>query len=524
MTWLALILSTALYVFSFAPFNHGSLSFIALIPLFLAWNRETRPKKILWSAFLINFGIGLGGFSWIAYATVQFGQLPWFVGILVLALFCASGQLVWLAYAALRMRLQSKHPFAWVLFSGFIFSGLEFIIPKLFLDSFGNSWHDLPTFRQLASIGGVPLITAFLIFWNEALVFGFENRKLKKQKALTALTLALLAVVSTWFYGYKRLQDLSVKSTEPPFRVSLIQANIGDVMKMAAEGGLGNASAEVIDRYLRLSQEANTTEQPDLIVWPETAYPTVFGQPSRRSERALEESIFKWRTQYPGAFAFGGYDRTPNGKEFNAIYLWDKDTPQVTEVYHKSVLLMFAETLPFAEAIPSLKGLIPNMGFFGRGNGAEIQTVHAKDGRPFLLSSQICYEGLLPEFSTDAARLGAYALLNVTNDSWFGNTGEPELHLALTIFRSIESGLPMIRATNTGISTLIDATGEITHATRVGTDAVATVSLPRFAPPEPTLYVRFPEALRILCLSILLGAFFLVLLPEVTRANRAVKK
>ncbi len=508
MTWLASILSTLLYVFSFAPFNQGGLSFLALVPLFFAWNLERKIKTTLWTAFLINFGIGLGGFSWIAYASVQFGQLPWVIGILVLFLFCATGQLVWIAYAYLRFSLRSKHPFLWLLSSGFIFSGLEFLIPKLFLDSFGNAWHDLPVPRQLASLGGVPLITAFLISWNETLALVLGTWRTQRNKAFACVLLALLCASGTWVYGTKRLATLRAESLDQPLKVSIVQANIGDVMKMAAESGLGDASAEVIQKYLSLSQEAVRASAPDLIVWPETAYPSVFGQPIRRGERALEEKISEWKATYPGALAFGGYDRDQDHKEYNSVFLWNGGEEGVRTVYHKSVLLMFAETLPFADSLPFLKGLIPNMGFFGRGNGPEIQTLQTQDGRQFLLSPQICYEGLLPEFSRKAAELGAYALLNVTNDSWFGNTGEPELHLALTIFRSIETGLPMIRATNTGISTLIDATGEITQATKVGEATVASIQLTRFAAPAPTWFTKFPHAVRYFSLGLLAIALF----------------
>jgi apolipoprotein N-acyltransferase len=509
--WIGTLISIALYVLSFAPWDYGYLSFIALVPLFVVWTPEQKRSHILWSAFLINFGLGLGGFSWIAYASVQFGQLPWVLGFLVLLLFCATGQLVWIAYAWLRFHLRPKHPLLWVACSGLLFSGIEFLIPKLFLDSFGNSWHSLPYFRQLSSVGGVPIITALLISWNEALSYAVIRFKEERIQALLPASVGTALLLSVFAWGSYRLQELQPEVHDDSFRVSVIQANVGDVMKMAAESGLGNASSEIIDRYLALSQEAQWNHRPDLIVWPETAYPSVFGQPFRKSERDLEQKIYSWKSTFDGAFAFGGYDRDRERKEYNSLFFWQQGQPQVSDTYHKSVLLMFAETLPFADFFPSLKGLIPNMGFFGRGKGAQVVNVRTNALGDFFLAPQICYEGLLPDFSVAAARLGADAILNVTNDSWFGNTGEPELHLALTVFRSIETGIPMVRATNTGITTLIDATGEITGATQVGQQSIASYRLPRQKGRKATVFVRYPNAMRYLSLSVLLvGVVFLL--------------
>ena len=99
-------------------------------------------------------------------------------------------------------------------------------------------------------------------------------------------------------------------------------------------------------------------------------------------------------------------------------------------------------------AIRSYYGWFPHTADFARGDGPQIRRY-----RGLLLGPQICYEGLFPGFSRKLADQGAQVFVNVTNDSWFGTRAEPYQHLAMTLARGIEFRRPVIRATNTGIST-----------------------------------------------------------------------
>jgi len=121
--------------------------------------------------------------------------------------------------------------------------------------------------------------------------------------------------------------------------------------------------------------------------------------------------------------------------------------------------------MPFSDVFPILNQWFPQVGNFGRGPGPEVFTVPMRHGEVSpRIAPIICYEALFTRYTVEAARHGAQLLVNVTNDSWFGPFGEPELHLALSAFRSIETRLPQIRSTNTGISALILPDGSITGA------------------------------------------------------------
>lgn len=131
------------------------------------------------------------------------------------------------------------------------------------------------------------------------------------------------------------------------------------------------------------------------------------------------------------------------------------------------------------------------MGFFGRGPGPV--AIETDAGRvKFRTGPLICYEGLFPSFTREQKKAGAQILLNVTNDSWFGPYGEPYLHLALTRLRSIETRMPLLRATNTGITTLIEPSGVMTAPTAIGTSLIANYSVSLHPFPE-TFYVKYGD-------------------------------
>ena len=94
-----------------------------------------------------------------------------------------------------------------------------------------------------------------------------------------------------------------------------------------------------------------------------------------------------------------------------------------------------------------------------------------------------------PELARDLSREGANLLVNITNDAWFGATSAPYQHLSMAVFRSVETGIPMVRAANTGFSAFIGPEGEILSRTALFEEAVLDRSIP-IPPSSPTLYTR----------------------------------
>jgi apolipoprotein N-acyltransferase len=170
--------------------------------------------------------------------------------------------------------------------------------------------------------------------------------------------------------------------------------------------------------------------------------------------------------------------------------------------------------------------IFPDLGAFGRGSGpmvmhAPIRRTSKKlaqsDGAlqagliaatandVVRLGPQICYEGLYPEFSMALSREGAQIFANVTNDSWFGSNFEPYQHMYMTFARAIEFRRPLIRSTNTGITTAILASGDMLERSPMHTEWTGNFRIPYLADPPHTFFEKIANRWSwILAISLLL--------------------
>ncbi len=513
--FLSATLSGVLYVLSFAPWDLHFLQWMAFVPLLVATDRiRERPgslKTTLLAGTWMSMIICLGGFYWMVGATMRYGGLPLPAALAVFLAFCLTGQLQVPIYLWMRDRLKGT-AFRPLLLAVF-YTGIESLYPKIFLDTAGHAFHSALLVRQVADLGGIFLLTLLALAVNEGIAAAIRSRN-SRQALLPAGLIACCLVYGQW--RVMQHQDYEARSLReiPRLRASMIQANIGDFLKVAAERGTRDAMTAVLEQYIGLSGRALLeSPRPDAILWPETAYPSIFRQPESQNEFRMEERLNAFLETLPGTLIFGGYDRDRSGVEYNSLFFHHPRTNS-TRTYHKNVLLMFGETLPFAESFPSMKTWFPTMGFFGRGPGPEVIEVKNSEGQTFQLAPSICYEGLIGEHSARGALLGADALVNVTNDSWFGPDGEPYLHLALTRFRTVETRLPLLRSTNTGFSVWMDALGETRAKSGLFESAILNAEIPkRFWPLSPYLEVSrilglnwFARACQILTL-IFLGIF-----------------
>lgn len=159
----------------------------------------------------------------------------------------------------------------------------------------------------------------------------------------------------------------------------------------------------------------------------------------------------------------------------------------VRSTYDKTYLLMFGEYLPFGETFPALYDLSPNSGHFTP--GSHVRPLHLGEWR---ISTPVCYEDVLPGFTRAMVReANPHLLINLTNDSWFGDTQEPWIHLVLAQFRAIEHRRYLVRATNSGISAVIDPVGRIVAQT--GTLTRENLRYEVHMMEGETIYARFGD-------------------------------
>lgn len=512
-----LALTALAVILAFPPFSLSPLIGLSMTPWYLHVARLKNARTAFKDGLLLGFVISLGTYYWIAYTLHQFAGLPWIAAAFGMLLFCVFCQFQlavfgWFSFHALRFRERLKFPpvIFWLLL-GCSYAAIDWLTPKLFRDTFSQAlWSD-PIHRQLAEplgiFGATTLVIAFSGLALDAL---YDRRKAGH---------ALLFLVPFSIFGAVRYQQVSGWEREAPSaRAAVIQANIGDFEKLASERGVSSAAESVVGRYLSLSSEAiersgnEGDRKPDFVVWPETAYPSTFGTPANYDEANLDFQLYSWVKDYRRPLIFGGYDRKDR-KDYNSVFFLSPSRPDAPsqpsrlQTFHKHILLTFGESIPFADTFPWLLQQFPQVGQFGRGPGAQVFEVG--DERKARIAPVICYEVLVDRFVEQAAKLAPHFFLNVTNDSWYGRTSEPSMHLALSGFRSIENRIPILRATNTGYTALILPSGRVEGKSRLFEAQTLFYDVPLREPDLERIRVYASLRLAVLAL-IFIGASFLV--------------
>jgi len=282
--------------------------------------------------------------------------------------------------------------------------------------------------------------------------------------------LGLVLMAGVFLFGWFRLQTISPSEHGP--RVRIVQANVPQASKWTLE-----AFKDILDRYTRLTAQP-AHQRPKIIIWSETAIPALISDylaPGTWTRSAVEASLA------PGQVLMLGADReedTASGrKDFNSLFVIRREAVglRTLAVYDKHHLVPFGEYFPvdaLAEAT-GLKKLVHVGDGFTPGPPSVVQRPSGLP--PF--APMICYESLFPGAISDQGRRAAW-IVNVSNDAWFGRTSGPWQHLNLASYRAIETGLPMVRSTPTGISALIDAYGRPVAQLGQGVEGVIDVDLP----------------------------------------------
>ena len=285
----------------------------------------------------------------------------------------------------------------------------------------------------------------------------------------------------------------SVAAAAPTARVAVVQGNIDQGVKWDP----AHQSAAIRTHH-RLSQTAKL-QNPDLIVWPESATPFYLFYDEHPTERVMAgiEAVNI-------DFLIGSPSVAKQGKNviyFNSAYLISPSAKDVSR-YDKTHLVPYGEYVPFERWLPFLGKVVAQVGDFRPGRPGKILPWRKGD-----LGIQICYEVIFPRLSRKLVKNGAALLINITNDAWFGTTSGPYQHFSMTIFRAVENRRALARAANTGISGFIDPVGRILASTPLLEEATLTRPLPVLN--QISFYTRFGDLFAIACL---IGAVFGILL------------
>lgn len=515
--WTHPLVSAILMALAFPPYGLWPISFIALVPYFLALSKTKTVKKAVQTSFLMGMFLVFTGFYWVSDVAVNFGGLPWIVGKIVLIAFSLFGEMQFLPFGlAIFYHLKHSHKQSRVhkiITYALFYITFDYLYPKIFPNSIGHGLYGWFSFAQLAEITGVPGLTFLMVATNVSIYFLFVdylNQKLRLKSYKYSIGIFVLMIaISLW--GRDRintLENLNNKFSKN-IKVSIIQANIGDVEKLASENGIKSAVDKVLQKYEDFSKQTVNRFKPDLIIWPETAYPLLYthlqNENANRSGSARDRYILDLVKQLNTPLIFGGYS-SDYKKDYNTIFYVTPDG-KLKGQYRKNILLAFGEYVPLGPLGPLVQSIIPTIADFGRGSGPmSFEYTNAK-GEMFSFSPQICYEGIDTEFTRGCALKEVDFILNVTNDSWFGDSAEPYIHFMITAFRSIEHRIPMVRATNTGFSSIIESTGKMNQTSQLFTEQVieAEIKIPHSKERiSKTIYSIWGEWFAKLCCLIVL--------------------
>jgi apolipoprotein N-acyltransferase len=424
------------------------LTWVALVPLFLALRQATPRQAFLlgwWTETLIMWL----AFYWLVGTMVRFGDIPLLLSLLLFGII-GLGNGIRLGVFAWWVRSTAWSTRPWwyrFLLPACAYVALDYLTPRVFPWYLGvTQWAATPLV-QLADLTGVHGITFLLVACSTVCVTRLAAPSYQERVASQRMGLVLVLLLAvTLGYGCWRIQQVQAAMQQvPSLRLALIQPNIS----LEEKGQPSSSHA-----HLRLQVDmslATLPQQPNLIIWPESMYPnTISGRAQRLNVPPLPDNQ---RSTY---WLIGALTQEGHGhirQIFNSALLVGPDA-RIQGRYDKQQLLAFGEYIPLQRYLPFLRHISPAIGDLARGTGGVVTTPSG-----LAIGPLICYEDILPALGRRAVHQGAAVLVNLTNDAWFGPTRAPYLHRLLAAFRAIENRRYLVRVTNTGLTSVIDALG-----------------------------------------------------------------
>jgi apolipoprotein N-acyltransferase len=491
LTFLLALAAGAATVFAFAPFGAAFLSPVTLGVLFLLWQREAAPRAAAWTGWAFGLGLFGAGASWVFIALQNFGGMP-----LALAVIATLGFVAYLAvwpaaagWIAVRFtRPGTPHRLiaaaaAWMLgewLRQWVFTGFPWL-------TLGYSQLPGSPLAGFAPMGGVWLVSLAVALIAAALASATDALAEPAPPRIvvaTALAAALLGA------GALAGQVEWTREQGDPVGVSLVQGNVAQDTKF---------DPAYRERILQLNAYLAERARGRLTVLPESALPMFaedvpeeifarFERTGRARGGDVLVGLFTLQPPLPGS---------DEPRIHNSVVSFGTERTQIFRKHH---------LVPFGESIP-LKAVL---GWFIRGVLAiplADQAAGPADQPPFDVAGQkvavnICYEDAFGSELRSSART-ATLLVNVTNDAWYGRSIAAWQHNQIAAMRALELGRPMLRATNTGITSVIAHDGrELGHLPWF-TRGILEVDITGRQGDTP--YVRFGDAIALALAALVLA-------------------
>ncbi|PKM10438.1 MAG: apolipoprotein N-acyltransferase [Gammaproteobacteria bacterium HGW-Gammaproteobacteria-3] len=475
LDWLAPVMGGTMTL-AYAPFDAAFWVFPALLFLFVSW-LVLSPGRAALRGFLFGLGLFGSGVSWVFISVYYFGGRDIILSILATLVFV----FFWALFPALTGYLSAKlrpdkadyqlvsMPLLWV--------SIEYLRGTWVLNGF--PWLQI-AYSQIETplIGYAPVIgvygTGLIVALNAMLLL----TAMIKRRYLWRY-LGMVAVL--WMGGYYLKNIAWTTSAGEALKVTLIQGNISQDRKWAKDNR---------DATLKL-YESITREHwdSDIVIWPETSIPAYYAEVKDSFLKGLEQQALTHDTEVIVGLPI-------KDKAQSALYNSVLVLGKTAGVYRKNHLLPFGEYMPLQPVSGYLLNFL-NLRLGNFASGGDDQKLLMAAGYRFITS--ICYEDVFPLVSVKVLEQAAF-LVNVTNDAWFGDSIEPYQHMQIARMRAIETGRYLLRATNTGLTGIVDPQGKIiAQAKLFQTAAVSGEIVPLLG---VTPYVRFGDKLIVFLMVI----------------------
>lgn len=481
------------------------LGWVALAPLCVAVARSARrPAPRGPRPFLLGLASGLvmfaGTVSWTSDVLAIFGglnaALAWLLAGLLIGYLAIYPALFSLALTEALVRGGSRTlvlaPLIWVgteWLRGTLFTGFPWVL-------LGYSQSDTLAPLQAASVVGIYGLSGLVALPSAAIALLVvpDRAASRPRVVLAASCLALVGLTVAWGAARVRSQTLL---EGPTTRVAVAQGNVPQGQKW--DPAYRDA---ILERYTRLTAEA-ARAGADLVVWPESATPFVFGRDGAYTE------IMRARVVSAGVPVVFGSDEVVGPEEFyNAAFVMDAGG-EIRGSYRKMQLVPFGEYIPVRRVLFFADSLVEGFSDFSAGQRLTLLPVG-----PRRLSVAVCYEAVFPGLAREAVRQGSQLLTTITNDAWYGTSAAPYQHFQQARVRAVENGRYLVRAANTGISAVVDPYGRIVVQSPLFETGVWAGDV-RWLD-DTTVYTRIGDTVAWACMLVTVA---LLALPWVERAR-----
>jgi apolipoprotein N-acyltransferase len=484
---------------AFPKFDYELLAWVALVPLFYVIEGESMRRVLGW-AFLQGFAANVVSLYWIPIPLHDFADVPMQYAIFPMLLLAAivainTAVAIWAGeFVARRMRIPAviTMPVAW--------TAVEWIRTYF---PIGFPWNLLgyAAYRsleliQFAEFTGVYGVSALIVFFNAVVYVVIFRRGIYRLQVVSLSVLTAMMVVLVGF-GSWRINNLKNASPTGSFKVAMVQGDIPQSLKW---------DPKFLPQSYGVYQDesANAAKRgTDLIVWPEAAAAFLFEPDDQypaelASDAAYRNALLTLARTLGTPLLFGAPALAQQDGHlgfYNRAYLVSANGQGEVDAHYDKI-----ELVPFGEYVPAraLLGYFVNRVVQGFGDMVPGKEQTLFDVKGAKLGILICYESIFPNLTRREVDKGADVLVNITNDAWYGESSAPYQVLAMATMRSVETKVPMVRVANTGISALIEPSGQITDRTPLFVRGTVIVKVPWR--PVRTVYTMVGDLFAEICL------------------------